>query len=122
MIESPALKVALAYHQAWVGQDFQTAMTHISDDIVCLTPSGRFEGAAAFRNFMEPFSQIVTRADLLAAFGDETTAVVVYDTDTVVVKDAPGAEYLTVQDGQITGMRIIFDRTPFEAARRVAGG
>jgi ketosteroid isomerase-like protein len=43
-----------------------------------------------------------------------------YDTDTVPVKDAPGAECLTVKDGKITHMRIIFDRLPFAEARRAA--
>jgi hypothetical protein len=43
-----------------------------------------------------------------------------YDTDTVPVRDAPGAECLTFSNGKITHMRIIFDRVPFEAARRAA--
>jgi ketosteroid isomerase-like protein len=70
---------------------------------------------------MEPFTQIVTRSALVAAFGDDERAVVVYDTDTVPVRDAPGAECVTVKDGKITHMRIIFDRLPFEEARRAAG-
>ena len=69
---------------------------------------------------MGPFVEIVTRANLVAAFGDETTAVLMYDTDTAPVKDAPGAECLTVEGGNITHMQIIFDRLPFEAARRAA--
>jgi ketosteroid isomerase-like protein len=36
------------------------------------------------------------------------------------VKDAPGAECVTVRDGKITRMRVIFDRLPFEEARRAA--
>lgn len=113
-----ALDTALAYHRAWTNGDFDTAMTYVSDDIACLAPSGRFEGAEAFRGFMEPFTRILTRYELLAAFGDNTTAVLVYDTDTIPVKGAPGAECLTVVDGRITHLRIIFDRAPFDAARR----
>lgn len=115
---SPALDVAMAYHRAWTGHDFELAMTHVADDIVCDAPSGRLEGAAAFRAFMEPFTRIVTRSNLIAAFGDETTAVLMYDTATVPVPDAPGAECLTVRDGKIGRMRIVFDRTPFDAARQ----
>jgi hypothetical protein len=47
-------------------------------------------------------------------------AVVMYDTDTVPVKAAPGAECVTVSGGKIRHMRIIFDRAPFDAARRAA--
>ncbi len=86
-------------------------MTHIDENIVCLAPAGRLDGAAAFRGFMGPFTQIVTRSNLLAAFGDEETAVVMCDTDTVPVKGAPGAECVTIRDGKIVHMRIIFDRT-----------
>jgi len=115
---SAALGTALAYHRAWTSHDFDQAMTYIAEDIVCQAPAGRIEGAEAFRAFMEPFSQILTASKLLAAFGDETTAVLMYDADTVPVQEAPGAECLTVTAGKITHMRIIFDRLPFDQARR----
>ena len=67
---------------------------------------------------MEPFSGILTGSSLVAAFGDEQTALLMYKTVTVPVKDAPGAECHTVHDGKIIHIRIVFDRTPFEAARR----
>ena len=118
--QSQALETALAYHRAWTGHDIERAMTYIADDIVCEAPAGRLEGAAAFRGFMGPFSELLTRSELIAAFGDETTALVMYDTDTRAVKNAPGAECLTVSNGKITHMRIIFDRLPFDAARRAS--
>jgi len=117
---STALETALAYYRAWTGGDFEHAMTYIAEDIVCQAPSGRLDGAEAFRGFMEPFSRIVTRSNLVAAFGNDTTVVLMYDTDTVPVSDAPGAECLTVKEGKISHMRIIFDRLPFDAARRAA--
>lgn len=115
---SAALRTALAYYRAWTTHDFELAMTYIAEDIVCQAPAGRLDGAQAFRGFMGPFAEILTRSDLIAAFGDDTTAVLIYDTDTVPVKNAPGAERVTVEDGKITQMRIIFDRLPFGAARR----
>jgi ketosteroid isomerase-like protein len=120
--DSAALETTLAYFHAWSGGDFDSAMTYVSDDIVCQAPAGTLEGPEAFRDFMGPFSQIVTKAEVVAAFGDDTTAVLVYDTDTVPVKDAPGAECHTVVDGRITHIRIIFDRQPFTEARRAAAG
>ena len=114
-----ALETALAYHRAWTGHDFELAMKYIADDIVCDAPAGRLEGAAAFRDFMGPFVRILTGSTLIAAFGDDETAVVVYETETVPVNDAPGAECVTVKNHKITRMRIIFDRLPFHAARPV---
>lgn len=116
-----ALEVALAYYEAWTNKDLDRAMTYIADDIVCDAPAGRIEGAAKYRDFMGPFVQIMKRAELLAAFGDDTTAVVVYDTETVPVPSAPGAECVTVADGKIVRSRFIFDRAPFDAARATGG-
>jgi hypothetical protein len=69
---------------------------------------------------MGPFTEILTGSKLLAAFGDEESALVMYDTATVPVASAPGAEHVTVRDGKITYMRIVFDRAPFDAARAAA--
>jgi ketosteroid isomerase-like protein len=117
---SPALEVALACFRAWTGHDLDGAMSHIADDIVCDAPAGRIEGAVAYRDFMAPFVRILTGSELIAAFGDETTAVIVYDTQTVPVKSAPAAECVTAADGKITRSRFIFDRLPFQAGRKTA--
>jgi len=112
-----ALRTALAYHAAWTGKDMDTAMTYVADGIICDAPAGRIEGAAAYREFMEPFTRILRGATLLAAFGDERTALVMYDTETVPVPSAPGAEWVTVEAGKIVYSRFLFDRAPFLAAR-----
>lgn len=117
---SPALRTALAYYHAWTSHDLDQAMSYIADDIICDAPAGRLEGAAAYRGFMGPFVQIVTGSKLIAAFADDTTALVMYDTETVPVKSAPGAECVTVTDGKITYSRFVFDRLPFDAARQGA--
>ena len=118
---SPALRTALAYYRAWTGHDLDQAMSFIADDIVCDAPAGRLEGAAAYRGFMGPFVRILKGARLIAAFGDERTALIMYDTETVPVTSAPGAECVTVADGKIIYSRFIFDRAPFDAARTAAG-
>ncbi len=113
-----AVRTALAYHEAWTNGDMDRAMSFIADGIVCDAPAGRIDGAAAYRGFMAPFVQILRRAELIAAFGDDRTAVVVYDTETVPVPSAPAAECVTVENGKITYSRFIFDRAPFQAARQ----
>ena len=115
---SPALRIALAYYQAWTSHDLDKAMSYIADDIVCDAPAGRLEGAAAYRGFMGGFVQILRNAELIAAFGDDHTALIMYDTQTVPVKSAPGAECVTVTDGKIADSRFVFDRAPFDAARQ----
>jgi len=115
---SPALDIALAYYQAWTSHDLDKAMTYIADDIVCDAPPGRLEGAAAYRGFMGPFVQILIDSKLIAAYGDDRTALIMYDTQTVPVTSAPAAECVTVTGGKITYSRFVFDRAPFDAARQ----
>jgi ketosteroid isomerase-like protein len=117
---SPALRTALAYYHAWTGHDLDKAMSYVSDDIVCDAPAGRLEGAAAYRGFLAPFVLILRGATLIAAFGDDQTAMIMYDTQTAPVPSAPGAECVTVTGGKITYSRFIFDRAPFDAARKAA--
>jgi hypothetical protein len=70
---------------------------------------------------MAPFVQILTGSTMIAAFGDDRMALVMYDTETVPVKSAPAAECVTVVGGKIARSRFVFDREPFEAARRAGG-
>jgi hypothetical protein len=119
--EQPAaLRVALAYFEAWTSKDLERAMTFVADDIVCEAPAGRIEGADGYRAFLGPFLGILTGSSLIAAYGDERTALVMYNTMTVPVPSAPGAECVTVVDGRITHSWFLFDRLPFEQARQVA--
>jgi hypothetical protein len=117
---STALKVALAYHEAWKSRNLERAMSYIADDIVCDAPAGRLEGADSYRAFLSPFVQMLRSATMLAAFGDDETALVMYDAETVPVPSAPGAECVTVRAGRIVYSRFLFDRAPFDAARRQA--
>lgn len=55
---------------------------------------------------------------MIAAFGDDRTALLMYDTETIPAKSAPAAECLTVRGGKIVYNRFVFDRTPFDEFRR----
>lgn len=114
------LDVALAYFDAWSRRDLDAAMAYIDPDIVCDSPPGRLVGADAYRTFLAAYVGMLVSASVIAAFGDEEKALVMYDSATRPVADAPGAECLTVVDGRITHSRFIFDRAPFDAARAAA--
>lgn len=118
---STALETALAYYRTWTGGDFDKAMIHVADDVVCESPFGRFEGAAAFREFFGPFAERLISASLIAEFGDEESALIMYDTKTPLVASGVAAEHMTVRDGRITRIRMVFDRLPGVEARKAAG-
>lgn len=117
-----ALDVALAYHRAWAGGDLDAALRYIAEDIVCEAPPGRLEGADAYRAFLEPYVSELVSASLIAAFGDDETALVMYDSATRLVARAPGAECVRVAGGRIVRSWFVFDRAPFMAARAAVVG
>ena len=115
-VPASALNVALEFHRAWAGGAVDKALELVAQDIVCDAPSGRLAGIDAYRPFLSNFQPLVTGYDLIATLGDDETAVLVYDLHTAPVKSAVTCECLTVRDGKITQIRLIFDPTPFATA------
>lgn len=113
-----ALQAALEYYEAWASKDIERTMRFVADDIVCDAPAGRMQGAQAYRGFLQSFFELLERAELVASFGDDETAMLLYDNETVPVPSAPCAGHFTVEDGKVTRNRLIFDRVPYEAAAR----
>ena len=114
---SAAMATAMAYHKAWTAKDIDGAMAHIADNVICDAPGGRIAGREAYRAFLAGFAQQVTSADMIEAFGDDESAVLLYDPHTALVESAPTAEHFQVAGGKIVRSRLIFDRAPFIAAR-----
>jgi hypothetical protein len=112
---SAALEVALAWYHARNNHDIDKDISCAADDIVVDAPGVHLEGRAAFRDFEESFLPMITGATLAAAFGDERTALLMYDIATVPVPSNYAAAYATVAAGKITALRIVFDQTPFAA-------
>jgi len=79
--QGKATQVALAYYKAWASKDLEQTMSFIADEIVCDAPAGRIEGARAYRGFLESFFQLLKHAELIASFGEDETAILLYDND-----------------------------------------
>jgi hypothetical protein len=74
-------------------------------------------GIDQYRPFLTNFVPIVTGYDMIAALGDAETAVLVYELHTIPVSSGLTCECFTVANGRITWNRLIFDQTPYTAAR-----
>ena len=112
---SPALQVALAYHEAWKNLDHATAMKVVANNVVSETPFGLIEGGAALHKSETEFAGMLTGATMVAAFGDENTALLMYYTHTRPIPSVLSAKYFTVEDGKITGIKGLFDKSVFPA-------
>ncbi|MDR7277445.1 nuclear transport factor 2 family protein [Catenuloplanes atrovinosus] len=111
------ITVAERYATAWMGRDLDAAMAFVADDVVLDAPSGRFEGAAAYRGFLERFMGLMTAAEITAVYGGEDGAAVHYVTRTKPVAVSRGADRLVIRDGLIREAVTIFDRQPFTEAQ-----
>jgi hypothetical protein len=112
---SPALQIALAYHDAWKSHDHSKAMKVVADNVVSETPFGLIEGAAALHKSETEFAGMLTGATMIAAFGDEDSALLMYYTHTHPVPSVLSAKYFTVERGKITGINALFDKSVFGA-------
>ncbi|MFG1687502.1 nuclear transport factor 2 family protein [Nonomuraea sp. NPDC049269] len=110
-----ALQVALDWFHARIGHDIDKTMSCVADDIVCDAPGAHVEGSEGFRAFEESFLPMITGATLLAAFGDEETALLMYDLATIPVPSNITTVRATITDGKIATLRIVYDQTPFAA-------
>ena len=110
-----ALTVARIYADAIASKDVNKIMSVSAEDVICTSPLGQIGGAAAFRGFQEGFAKMIKKVTVVAVFGDDEHAVIVYDADTHPVANAAVAEHLVVKNGKIASTRVIYDATPFAA-------
>lgn len=110
-----ALTIARTYFDAMANKDVDGIMSVAADDVVCTSPVGKLTGAQAFRGFQDGFSKMIKKLTLVAAFGDDQHAVIVYESETQPVPNAIVAEYVTVKNGKIASTEVIYDATPFAA-------
>ncbi len=110
-----AVTVVRGYFDAMASKNVKGIMAVTADKIVCDSPVGQLSGIQAYRGFQEGFAKMIEKLTLVALFGDDVQAVLIYVADTLPVKGAYVAEYLTVKEGKITADRVIYDGSPFAA-------
>jgi hypothetical protein len=99
-----ARQAALAFHQARAHRDLPAALDQVADDVVLDGPAGRVEGVLAFADRLGGELRSLERTDLVAAFGDDETALLIHDDRTLTAAHRT-ATHVTVHEGRITSMR-----------------
>jgi hypothetical protein len=115
-----ALAIAHAYVNAITNRNVDAIIAISADDVICTSPMGRISGTEAFRGFHSGFARMLKKATVLAAYGDDEQAVIVYDAETQPVPSAVTAEIIKVRNGKIASTDVIFDATPFAGYRATA--
>lgn len=115
MTNTKALELAHAYVNAIAAKDVEKIISLSADDVVCNSPIGQLLGAERFRAFHDGFARMSTNLTVLAVFGGDEQAVVIYDVETYPVPHAITAELIKVKDGKLASTDVIYDATPFAA-------
>lgn len=110
-----AFEIARAYVESIAKKDVETILSISSADVVCTSPLGQITGIDRFRGFQEGFARMIKSLTVLAVYGDETQAVVVYDVETQPVPHAVVAELIKVKGGKLASTNVIYDAIPFAA-------
>jgi ketosteroid isomerase-like protein len=107
--QAPATDIAVAFLDAFARRDLSALTGYLADDVVFESPRLQVTGAKAVAAVMGQFAQAVTGVKVIAAFGDDREALLMYDMETVLFGTVRAADHLIVQDGKIKSDRLVFD-------------
>ncbi len=102
--------VAIAFTNAWTSHDMETAASYVAEGVEFDGPiAGHTTGIDAYMQGLNAFAPVVTGMQIIAAFGDDTQALIMYDLTTAPFGTLRTAELLTVKDGKIQEDKVTFD-------------
>lgn len=110
MTEYPIpVDVAVAYIEAFGSRDMTTAARYVAEDIVFESPRTRIAGAEPYLEAVGRFAQAVTGVDIIAVFGDDERAMIMYDMKTGPFGTLRAADYFVIRDSKIESDMLVFD-------------
>jgi hypothetical protein len=105
-------EIAVAYLEAFGRKDLPAAARYIADDIAFESPRVSLTGAEPYLEAVGDFAQAVLGVEIIAAFGDDERALVLYDMKTGPFGTIRAADYFLVRGGLITSDTLVFDTKP----------
>ena len=104
-----AAKIASAYFDAWKVNDFDTMRSLVDDDITFAGPLAQLEGAQDYMEGIKGMSRITSDIVIRKTFVDGPDVLTWYDLHTTVASPVPVANWLHIEEGKITSLRVAFD-------------
>ncbi|NTW57338.1 MAG: nuclear transport factor 2 family protein [Chlorobiaceae bacterium] len=108
-----------AYHKAWTIGTMDEARSYLADNLDFQGSINTFTTADNFMKALADFRNILRGVTRLKTFCDGNEGVLLYDCDT----ESPAgvvrtAEFLTVTEGKISAIRLVFDATALRPLNR----
>src|SRR5215218_11285922 len=104
-----AAKVAAAYFDAWKANDFTAMQSLLADDVTFVGPLGRADNAEDYLKGIEGLSRIKSDIVVRKTFVDGPDVLTWFELHTTVAPPIPVANWLHIEDGKITSLRVVFD-------------
>ena len=112
------LDIAETFTRAWTGGDIEKAAAFVADDVVFDGPLQKSTGKKPYVEGLTKLAAGVKGVKIIAAFGDETQALLMYDLSTGPYGILTCAKHLTIKDGKITRDQLAFDSFPIRGAAK----
>jgi len=116
MTSNTAAAIGAAYFAAWSAGNVDKATEYLTGEVEIIAPNGRFAGHSGYHEFMDGFVRMLTGVTEFTIFGDETTALIWYDTHLQPVPSLVAGERITLSAGKIARIEIVFDQMPLAQA------
>jgi hypothetical protein len=104
-----AAKVATTYFDAWKANDFDTMRSLVAQDVRFEGPLATLEGAEDYIKGIQGLSQVISEIVIQKIFVDDQDILTWYDMHTTVASPVAVANWLHVEEGKITVVRVAFD-------------
>lgn len=104
-----ALAAARRYHDAWSHRRYEQIRPALADRLVVETPINSYSTADAFAGAVAAFAALCDGVVLLAEFGGEDEAILLYDMTVTGLGALRVAEHFRVEGEQITLIRQVHD-------------
>ena len=111
-----AAATAATYFDAWQARDFARLRSVLADDVEFAGPLAQVKGSDDCLRGLRGMAQIMTGLEVRKVFRDGPDVLTWFDLATSVADTVPVANWMHVEDGKITRIRVAFD------ARGIAGG
>jgi SnoaL-like domain len=104
-----AANVATIYFDAWKAKDFDTMRSLVAQDVSFEGPLATLVGTEDYMKGIQGLSQVISEIVIRKTFVDGQDVLTWYDMHTTVASPVPVANWLHVEEGKITALRVAFD-------------
>ncbi|GGR74209.1 hypothetical protein J2S40_001210 [Nocardioides luteus] len=116
MTATPA-ELAEAYVTSWQERDFTRLRSLLADDVSFVGPLATIDNADECVAGLQGMSRILEKIEVKERLADDSSVITWFDLHTAAADPAPTANWMRVEDGLITEIRVAFDPRGILAAR-----